>query len=67
MGLPALVTILLISLTDSITNAIGAGFLLYTFLRLVRGEWRETHPALYVVAIVFLIYFVREPLLGIHV
>ncbi len=67
MGLPALVTILLIPLTYNITNGIGAGFLLYTFLRLVRGEWRKIHPALYVVALVFLIYFVREPLLGIHV
>jgi adenine/guanine/hypoxanthine permease len=67
MGLPALVTILLIPLTYSITNGIGAGFLLYTFLRMVRGEWRKIHPALYVVAVVFLLYFVREPLFGIHV
>jgi AGZA family xanthine/uracil permease-like MFS transporter len=67
MGLPALVTILLIPLTYSITNGIGAGFILYTFLRLVKGEWRTIHPALYVVAVVFLLYFVREPLLHVHV
>lgn len=67
MGLPALATILLIPLTYSITNGIGAGFILYTFLRLVKGEWRTIHPALYVVAAVFLLYFVREPLLHVHV
>lgn len=67
MGLPALVTILLIPLTYSITNGIGAGFILYTFLRLVKGEWRKIHPALYVVAAVFLLYFLREPLFGVTV
>jgi AGZA family xanthine/uracil permease-like MFS transporter len=67
MGLPALATILLIPLTYSITNGIGAGFLLYTVLRLVRGEWRKIHPALYVVAAVFLLYFLREPLFGVTV
>ncbi len=67
IGLPALATIILMPLTYNITNGIGAGFLLYTLIRLVKGEAREIHPALYVVSAAFLIYFLRLPLFGITV
>lgn len=67
IGLPALATMLLIPLTYNITNGIGAGFLLYTVIRLVKGEGRAIHPALYVVAVVFLLYFLRQPLFGVTV
>ena len=64
---PALATIILMPLTYSITNGIGAGFILYTLIRLVKGEWRDIHPALYVVTAAFLLYFLRLPLFGINV
>ncbi len=64
IGLPALATIILMPLTYNITNGIGAGFLLYTLIRLVKGEAREIHPALYVVSAAFLLYFLRLPLFG---
>ncbi|MDP9371909.1 MAG: NCS2 family permease [Chloroflexota bacterium] len=67
IGLPALATIVLMPLTYNITNGIGAGFILYTAIRLVRGEWRRVHPALYVVAAIFVLYFLREVLFGITV
>ncbi len=67
IGLPALATIVLMPLTYNITNGIGAGFILYTVIRLVRGEWRRIHPALYVVAAIFVLYFLREALFGITV
>lgn len=67
IGLPALATILLIPLTYNITNGIGAGFILYTFIRIVKGEWRQIHWALYAVTVVFLLYFLRSPLFGVDV
>ncbi len=67
VGLPALATILLIPLTYNITNGIGAGFVLYVFLQLVGGRARQVHPALYVIAAVFLVYFLREPLFGVAI
>lgn len=67
IGLPALATIILMPLTYNITNGIGAGFLLYTLIRLVRGEARQIHPALYVVSAAFLLYFLRQPVFGITV
>jgi adenine/guanine/hypoxanthine permease len=67
IGLPALATIVLMPLTYNITNGIGAGFLLYTLIRLVKGEAREIHPALYVVSAAFLLYFLRLALFDITV
>ena len=67
IGLPALATIILMPLTYNITNGIGAGFILYTLIRLVKGEWRQVHPSLYVVTVAFLLYFLREPLFGVTV
>lgn len=67
IGLPALATIILMPLTYNITNGIGAGFLLYTLIRLVKGEWRAIHPALYAVSAAFLLYFLRLPLFGVTV
>ena len=67
IGLPALLTILLIPLTYNITNGIGAGFVLYVFLQLVSGRARQVHPALYVIAAIFLVYFLREPLFGVSI
>lgn len=67
IGLPALATIVLMPLTYNITNGIGAGFLLYTLIRLVKGEASKIHPALYVVSAAFLLYFLRLALFGIAV
>ena len=67
IGLPALATIVLMPLTYNITNGIGAGFLLYTAIRLVKGEAWQIHPALYVVTAAFLVYFLRLALFDIAV
>jgi AGZA family xanthine/uracil permease-like MFS transporter len=64
VGLPALATIVMMPLTYNITNGIGAGFVLYAAIRLVKGERRQVHPALWVVAAVFLVYFLRQALFG---
>lgn len=57
-GFPALITLIMMPLTYSITNGIGAGFVTYVFLRLVSGRAREIHPLLWIVSIAFVIYFI---------
>jgi AGZA family xanthine/uracil permease-like MFS transporter len=59
IGIPALLTIVVMPFTYSITNGVGAGFLAYTVIGLLRGRWRELHPLMYVVAAVFAWYFVH--------
>ena len=56
-GLPALLTMTVMPFTFSITNGIGAGFLMYTFLKLVTGKAREVHWMMYLVSAAFVIYF----------
>jgi AGZA family xanthine/uracil permease-like MFS transporter len=56
-GLPALLTLTIMPLTWSITNGIGAGIVLYAFLKLVNGKAREIQPLMWVATVAFLIYF----------
>ena len=53
----ALLTIILMPLTFSITVGIGAGFVMYTLIKIVKGKAAEIHPLLWVVTIAFLVYF----------
>ncbi|MGH2498892.1 MAG: NCS2 family permease [Candidatus Limnocylindria bacterium] len=63
-GLPALLTMTVMPFTYSITNGIGAGFVSYAFIKLVRGKAGEVHPLLWIVAIAFLVYFAQAALFG---
>jgi adenine/guanine/hypoxanthine permease len=58
-ALPAFLTMALMPFTFSITIGIGAGFVMYVVLKLVRGKARQIHPLLYVVAAAFVIYFIQ--------
>jgi adenine/guanine/hypoxanthine permease len=62
-AVPVVLTMLVMPLTFSITNGIGAGFVSYVLVKLASGKGREVHPALYIVAALFLIYFLRWALL----
>ena len=46
----------------SITVRIGAGFLAYVVIKLVRGKAAAVHPLLWVVAALFLVYFAIDPI-----
>jgi AGZA family xanthine/uracil permease-like MFS transporter len=59
MGIPALLTIVMMPFTYSITNGVGAGFLSYTVIAVLRGRGRDVHPLLYVVAAIFAWYFIH--------
>jgi len=57
VGIPALLTILVMPATYSITNGVGAGIVSYAVISLLSGNARRVHPALYAVAAVFCWYF----------
>lgn len=64
IGIPVFLTIILMPFSYSITTGIGAGFLAYVFIRLIRREWGKIHPLMYVVAAMFVIYFAQGVLLN---
>jgi AGZA family xanthine/uracil permease-like MFS transporter len=59
IGFPVLLTMVVMPFTFSITNGVGAGFLSYTVIQLLRGRWREVHPLMLVVSGVFAWYFIH--------
>jgi AGZA family xanthine/uracil permease-like MFS transporter len=56
-GFPALMTLVVMPFTYSITNGFGAGFITYAFIKLIRGKARELHGLLVGTAAAFAIYF----------
>ncbi len=56
-GFPALMTLVVMPFTYSITNGIGAGFVTYAFIKLVRGKAHELHGMMLATAVAFAIYF----------
>jgi AGZA family xanthine/uracil permease-like MFS transporter len=61
IAIPAFLTIILMPFTYSISVGIGAGFIAYTVIKLVRGKAAAVHPLLWVVTALFLVYFFIEP------
>jgi adenine/guanine/hypoxanthine permease len=61
-GFPALLGIVLMPLTFSITVGIGAAFVAYVVIKIIKGKWAEVHPLLWVVAVAFVIYFAQVPI-----
>ena len=59
IAIPAFLTIVLMPFTYSITNGIGAGVLSYVVLKAAAGKFREVHPLLWGVAVLFVVYFLR--------
>jgi AGZA family xanthine/uracil permease-like MFS transporter len=59
--LPIFLTIIVMPLTYSIANGIGAGFISWVLVRSLSGKAREISPLLWVVAVGFILFFVRGP------
>jgi AGZA family xanthine/uracil permease-like MFS transporter len=59
VGIPALLTMVMMPFTFSITNGVGAGFLSYTVIAVLRGRFRDVHWLMYVISIVFAWYFIH--------
>ncbi|MFZ5854744.1 MAG: NCS2 family permease [Chloroflexota bacterium] len=63
-GVPALLTMVLMPLTYDITVGIGAGFVSWVFIKVVRGKLGEIHWLMWVVAIAFVIFFAKDWIQG---
>lgn len=64
IALPAFLTIVIMPFTYSIANGIGVGFIAYVFMAVVGGKAKKVHPLLYIVAALFVVYFVVDPVLN---
>ena len=62
IAIPAFLTIVLMPFTYSITVGIGAGFVVYTLIKVVRGRASVIHPLLWTVSALFVIYFAITPI-----
>jgi AGZA family xanthine/uracil permease-like MFS transporter len=62
IALPAFLTIALMPFTYSISVGIGAGFIAYVVIKLVRGKTAQVHPLMWVVALLFVVYFAIDPI-----
>ena len=60
--LPVFLTVVVMPLTYSIANGIGAGFIAWVVLRSLSGKAREISPLLWIVALGFLVFFARGPI-----
>jgi len=56
-ALPAFAVLVTIPFTYSIADGIGAGFISYVVLKILAGRWREVHPLMFILATVFVCYF----------
>jgi len=56
-ALPALATITMMPFSYSITNGIGAGFLLHGLVKLLKGQVHDVHALLWAVNLAFVVYF----------
>jgi AGZA family xanthine/uracil permease-like MFS transporter len=62
IAIPAFLTIVLMPFTYSITAGIGAGFVVYVLLKIVRRKASVIHPLMWVIAALFVVYFALDPL-----
>ena len=65
IAIPAFLTIILMPFTYSITAGIGAGFVSYVFIKVVRGKAATIHPLMWLVGVLFVLYFGIDPIKGI--
>ena len=65
VAIPAFLTIILMPFTYSITAGIGAGFVSYVLIKVVRGRAATIHPLMWLVAALFVLYFGIDPIKGI--
>ncbi len=61
VAIPAFLTIVLMPFAYSISAGIGAGFIVYVLIKLVRGKAAAVHPLMWVIAVLFVVYFAIEP------
>lgn len=56
-AIPAFMVLVTIPFTYSIADGIGMGFISYAIVKTLSGRYKEVHPLLYILAGVFVLYF----------
>jgi len=64
IGIPAFLTIAIMPFTYSISDGIGAGFIAFVIVKLARGKVREIHWLMWLVSLLFVVYFLVDPIQG---
>jgi len=62
IAVPAFFTIVLMPFTYSITAGIGAGFLAFVLIKLIKGKITQIHPLMWTIAALFVVYFCIHPI-----
>ena len=62
IAIPAFLTIVLMPFTYSITAGIGAGFIAYVLIKLVKGKVAAIHPLMWLIGVLFVIYYAIDPI-----
>jgi len=57
VAMPAFLTMVAIPLTASVANGIAIGFIAWTALKVLRGEWRTVSWLVYVLTVLFILRF----------
>jgi AGZA family xanthine/uracil permease-like MFS transporter len=64
IAIPAFLTVIVMPFSYSISAGIGAGFVSYVVLQVVRRKAAAVHPLLWIVAALFVVYFAVHPVGG---
>lgn len=62
IGIPALLTIIIMPFTSNISYGIGFGFIGYTIIKLFKGKFRQLHPLMIITSVLFAAAFTAEKL-----
>ena len=62
VAVPAFLTIVLMPFTYSITAGIGAGFLAFVLIKVIKGKSAAVHPLMWTIAALFVVYFCIHPI-----
>ncbi|WP_332663307.1 NCS2 family permease [Aeromicrobium sp.] len=62
IAIPAFLTIVVMPFTYSITAGIGAGFVAYVVIKLVKGKVAAIHPLMWLIGVLFVVYFAIDPI-----
>lgn len=60
-AVPAFFTIAMMPFSYSIANGIAAGIIFYPVMKVSVGKYKEVHPVMYILAILFIIRFILLP------
>lgn len=61
MAIPSFLTIAMMPFAYSISVGIGFGFVSFVIIKVALGKWKQIHPLMWVISLLFLIYFAMTP------